>query len=166
MTFHQQHVWEGYTGSPQDTVDVEVYQAWLKPATKAQSEQQQHSDHHTHQHRHDPGHHGVGDQHGDPHANDHGIQEDHGIGGHDHSDGGNIVGGQNVDGGQHRIGEQHGDPQAVDHGDHVHEGRVVVEQNAIDLEGQDDAERRRLSEALIQAKPWRFLICFRVQVVC
>ena len=107
MTFHQQHVWEGYSGSPADTVDVEIYQAWLKPATKSQLEKQQHGAHHAHQHKHEEGHHGVG--------------------------------------------QQHGDPQAIDHGDHVHEGRTVVEQNAIDLEGQDDAERRRLSEALIQA---------------
>lgn len=102
---------------------MEVYQAWLKPATKAQLEQQQHDDHHTHPHRHEQGHHGLGDQ--------------------------------------------HGDPQAVDHGDHEHEGRVVVEQNAIDLEGQDDAERRRLSEALIQAKPKHAFLCvFVVPAVC
>lgn len=123
VTFHQQHLWQGYTGSPEDTVDVEVYQAWLKPATKAQLEQQQHDDHHTHPHRHEQGHHGLGDQ--------------------------------------------HGDPQAVDHGDHEHEGRVVVEQNAIDLEGQDDAERRRLSEALIQAKPKHAFLCvFVIPAVC
>lgn len=134
VTFHQQHVWEGYTGSPEDTVDVEIYQAWLKPATKAQLEQQQQHqqqhDHHAHQHSHDDGHHGVGDQHGDPQAVDHGHHV------HEH--------------GHPGTGEQHGDPQAVHHGDHVHEGRTVVEQNAVDLEGQDDAERRRLSEALIQ----------------
>ncbi|KAL3136313.1 hypothetical protein ABBQ38_005578 [Trebouxia sp. C0009 RCD-2024] len=106
VTFHQQHVWEGYTGSPADTVDVEIYQAWLKPATKAQLEQQQHGAHHAHQHKHEEGHHGIG--------------------------------------------HQHGDPQAINHGDHVHEGRTLVEQTAIDLEGQDDAERRQLSEALIQ----------------
>lgn len=107
MTFHQQHVWEGYTGSPADTVDVEIYQAWLKPATKSQLQEQQHGAHHAHQHKHEEGHHGIG--------------------------------------------QQHGDSQAIDHGDHVHEGRTLVEQTAIDLEGQDDAERRRLSEALIQA---------------
>ena len=108
VTFHQQHVWEGYAGSPQDTVDVEVYQAWLKPATKEQLEQQQHQhQRHAHQHSHEHEHHGHGDQ--------------------------------------------HGDPQVIDHGDHTHEGRTTVEQNAIDLEGHDDAERRRLSEALVQA---------------
>ena len=136
VTFHQQNVWEGYTGSPEDTVDVEVYQAWLKPATKAQLEQQCSScHHHAHQHTHGQGHHDMGHQHGDPQAVDHGIAGQHGEWGH------------------HGIGDQHGDPQAIDHSDHVHEGRVVVEQNAIDLEGRDDAERRRLSEALIQAKP-------------
>lgn len=107
VTFHQQHVWEGYSGSPADTVDVEIYQAWLKPATKSQLEQQRHGEHHAHHHKHDEGHSGIS--------------------------------------------HQHGDPQVIDHGDHTHEGRTVVEQNAIDLEGQDDAERRRLSEALIQA---------------
>ena len=110
VTFHQQHVWEGYTGSPQDTVDVEVYQAWLTPASKDQFDQQQHHVHHQrHSHEHEHNHHG------------------------------------------HGHGHQHGDPQAVDHGDHVHEGRTVVEQPAIDLEGEDDEERSRLSRALVQA---------------
>ena len=110
VTFYQQHVWEGYTGTPEDTIDVEVYQAWLKPASTSQLEQQnQHRhEHHAHQHSDDHGHHGQADQ--------------------------------------------HGDPQAIDHGDHTHEGRTAVEQNAIDLEGQDDAERSCLSEALVKVR--------------
>ena len=68
-------------------------------------------------------------QQGRDHAHTHANTAQHGHGGH---------------------GQQHGDPQAVDHGDHTHEGRSVVEQNAIDLEGEDDVERRRLSEALIK----------------
>ena len=148
VTFHQQHVWEGYTGKPEDTVDVEVYQAWLKPASKAQFEQQQRNDHHIHEHRHEQDHHhAVEEQHGGSQAIHHEAGGQHGHEGH-HGDEG-----QHGDEGHHAIGEQHGDPQAIDHGDHVHEGRVTVEQNAIDLEGQDDAERRRLPEALIQAKP-------------
>lgn len=139
-------------------MDVEIYQAWLKPATKTQLEHQQCTDHHTvtHQHRHEQGH-GVGDQHGDPQAISHGFGGHHGSEGVTRVGGHHVVGGRHRDGGQHGVGEQHRDPQAVDHGDHVHEGRGLVEQNAIDLEGKDDAERRRLSEALIQAKPQRFL---------
>jgi len=103
VTFHQTDVWEGYTGSNLDTLDVEVYQAWLEPATKEQLQTQQQGKHHAQTHTHQHGH-----------------------------------------------GQQHGDPQLVDHGDHTHEGRSVVEQNAIDLEGEDDVERRRLSEALVK----------------
>ena len=106
VTFHQGDVWEGYTGQPQDTVDVEVYQAWLEPATPAQLQQQQEGNHHLHPHTHEHGHHGHG--------------------------------------------KQHGDPQVIGHGDHTHESRNIVEQNAIDLEGEDDVERSRLSEALVK----------------
>ena len=105
VTFHQGHVWEGYTGSNLDTIDVEVYQAWLEPATKEQLQTQQQGKDHAHTHAHAA---------------------------------------------QHGHGQQHGDPQSIDHGDHTHEGRSVVEQNAIDLEGEDDVERRRLTEALIK----------------
>ena len=108
VTFHQGDVWEGYTGSNLDTIDVEVYQAWLEPATKEQLQTQ---------------------QQGKDHAHTHANAAQHGHGGH---------------------GQQRGDFQPVDHGDHKHEGRSVVEQNAIDLEDKDDVERRRLSEALIK----------------
>lgn len=103
VTFHQQDTWEGYTGSAADTLDVEVYQAWLEPATKQQLQSQQQSRQQTQPHTH-----------------------------------------------QHSHSKEHGDPQVIDHGDHVHEGRSAVEQNANDLEGVDDAERRRLSEALVK----------------
>lgn len=107
VTFQQGHVWEGYTGSNLDTIDVEVYQAWLEPATKEQLQTQQQGKDHAHTHTH-------------------------------------------ATAAQHGHGQQHGDPQSVDHGDHTHEGRSVVEQNAIDLEGEDDVERSRLTEALIK----------------
>ncbi|DBB01372.1 TPA: hypothetical protein ACH3X1_000040 [Trebouxia sp. C0004] len=108
VTFQQGHVWEGYTGSNLDTIDVEVYQAWLEPSTKEYIQTQRQGKDHAHTHAH---------------------TDQHGHGSH---------------------GPQHGGPQSVDHGDHTHEGRSVVEQNAIDLEGEDDVERRRLSEALIK----------------
>ncbi len=112
VTFHQGDVWEGYTGSAQDTLDVEVYQAWLEPATKQQLQGQK-----------------QGRQHSSSEAHGHDHTHQHGHHGH---------------------GKQHGDPQVIDHGDHTHEGRSVVEQDAIDLEGEDDAERRRLTEALVK----------------
>lgn len=105
-TFHQKDVWEGYTGSPADTLDVEIYQAWLEPASQQDLAHQQEHRHTLHEHAEDQSHPGHG--------------------------------------------HQHGDPQVIDHGDHTHEARSVVEQNAVDLEGQDDQERRRLSEVLIK----------------
>ena len=108
VTFHQSHVWEGYTGNGLDTVDVEIYQAWLLPATQEQLESQQQGKHnvgpcaYTHQH------------------------------------------------GQQGPGKQHDGAHGSDLKDHTHEERSVVEQNAVDKEGEDDAERRRLSEALVK----------------
>ena len=32
VRFVQIEVWPGYTGSPTDTIDVEIYQHWLEPA--------------------------------------------------------------------------------------------------------------------------------------
>jgi nitrile hydratase len=32
VRFLQSEVWQGYTGSCADTVDVEIYQHWLEPA--------------------------------------------------------------------------------------------------------------------------------------
>lgn len=84
VTFHQQDVWEGYTGSPADTLDVEVYQAWLEPASQQDLDHQQqhrhalHDHEHTHDHEHKAGHAaehshaGHGHQHGDPQVIDHG----------------------------------------------------------------------------------------------
>lgn len=110
VTFHQAALWEGYTGSSADTLDVEVYQAWLEPASQQDLD-------HQHEHRQS--------------LHEHGDKHDHG---HDHAG----------------HGHQHGEPQVIDHGDHTHEARSVVEQNAVDLEGQDDQERRRLSDALVK----------------
>lgn len=39
-----------------------------------------------------------------------------------------------------------------DHGDHVHDERMEIEQKAVDAEG-DDAERSRLTKALIKVRP-------------
>ena len=38
-----------------------------------------------------------------------------------------------------------------DHGDHVHDERMEIEQKAVDAEG-DDAERSRLTKALIKVR--------------
>ena len=48
--------------------------------------------------------------------------------------------------GHHHAHDHHHDH---DHGDHVHEARTVVEQNAVDKEG-DDSAQRRFPEAFIQ----------------
>ncbi len=39
-----------------------------------------------------------------------------------------------------------------DHGDHVHDERTEIEQKAVDAEG-DDAERSRLTKALVKVLP-------------
>ena len=39
-----------------------------------------------------------------------------------------------------------------DHGDHVHDERTEIEQKAVDAEG-DDAERSRLTKALVKVHP-------------
>ena len=39
-----------------------------------------------------------------------------------------------------------------DHGDHVHDERMEIEQKAVDAEG-DDAERSRLTKALVKVRP-------------
>ncbi len=32
VRFEQTHVWPGYTGTPGDTVDIEIFEHWLRPA--------------------------------------------------------------------------------------------------------------------------------------
>lgn len=32
VRFFQREVWPGYSGNPEDTVDIEIYQHWLEPA--------------------------------------------------------------------------------------------------------------------------------------
>lgn len=32
VQFQQSHVWIDYTGSPQDTITVDIYEHWLEPA--------------------------------------------------------------------------------------------------------------------------------------
>ncbi|KAJ9508706.1 hypothetical protein QJQ45_027975 [Haematococcus lacustris] len=79
VRFSQADVWEGYSGDPGDSLDVEVYQPWLQPATQQELSQQQsdrqqrqqevfskaaEGEHHHHHHQH-------GEQHGHNHAHDH-----------------------------------------------------------------------------------------------
>ena len=51
----------------------------------------------------------------------------------------------------HEHGHEHGHGHH-DHGDHVHEERAIVEQNAVDAEG-DAPERSRLTQAFIKVAP-------------
>ncbi|KAK9812957.1 hypothetical protein WJX72_006391 [[Myrmecia] bisecta] len=142
VRFAQRDVWEGYTGSPADSVEIEIYQPWLEPATAEDLARQRAAPpathphpataavtgaeagllQHTHSHVHPPSH-GRGHHHHDAEGAEPAADHSHS---HSHS---------------HRPGESE---EA-----HTHEARTVVEQNAVDAEG-DDAERRRLSEALVQ----------------
>jgi nitrile hydratase len=112
VRFRQADVWDLYSGSPEDTLDIEIYQAWLEAASEQDLQQQQQQSQQRREQEHD--HH-----HSHAHSHDHA---------HDHD-------------GQHGV---------IDHGDHVHEARTTVEQNAVDKEGADDAERRRFPEALVE----------------
>uniref|UniRef100_A0A7S0RZI6 nitrile hydratase n=1 Tax=Chlamydomonas leiostraca TaxID=1034604 RepID=A0A7S0RZI6_9CHLO len=133
VRFSQSDVWEGYVGPESDTIDIEIYQPWLEPATQQDLEAQRAARRARVAslraagglvHKEEAGAHG----HHGHHHHDH----DH----HDH----------------HEHEHEHG--HAHDHGDgsapHVHEARCVVEQNAVDKEGED-SERRRLAEALVRA---------------
>lgn len=126
VRFAQADVWEGYSGGDDDSVDVEIYEGWLQPATSQELDAQRaqraarqavfhaHHEHqdkkqkHDHHHEHEHEHHGL-----DHHEHEHGH-------GHSH------------DGGE----------------PHVHEARSAVEQAAVDKEGEEDAERRRIPEAI------------------
>lgn len=33
VRFRQRHVWPDYSGAPGDTVDIEIFEHWLEPAT-------------------------------------------------------------------------------------------------------------------------------------
>ena len=46
-----------------------------------------------------------------------------------------------------------------DHGDHVHDERTEIEQKAVDNEG-DDAERSRLTKALVKVRHFLSLSAF------
>ena len=37
VRFNQHDVWSNYTGSPKDTVDIEIFEHWLEPVTKEQA---------------------------------------------------------------------------------------------------------------------------------
>eukprot|EP00891_Asterochloris_glomerata_P009983 jgi/Astpho2/9983/Aster-06795 len=131
VRFHQQALWEGYTGFAKDTADVEIYQPWLEPASQEQLQSQledaQRRSSLITQQRQDPAH-----EHSHSHSQGHGQPQQH-----EHSH-------------EHAHGHEHGHEHSHEHGhDHVHEGRSVVEQNAVDAEG-DDQERRRLTDALVK----------------
>lgn len=91
-----------YPGDASDTLDVEIYQPWLEPATKEQLEQQQAAARsarqtYLHQEGHETSAGGHSHGHGADHVHEHG-------GGHHHQHGSGVI----------------------DHGDHVHEERTQV----------------------------------------
>ncbi|GBF90736.1 nitrile hydratase subunit alpha [Raphidocelis subcapitata] len=159
VRFAQCHVWEGYGGGANDTVDIEIYQPWLEPASEEDLERQARagaaargvlrggpgSDCTRHAHAHTHGH---GHSHDDGHGHSHDHEHSH-IGGaaaaqhgHSHSQSHDHA---------HSHGHSHGPGGAVHSHDggepHVHEAREQVEQAAVDREG-DDSARSRLPEAL------------------
>ena len=121
VRFNQKHIWDHYEGGDDDTIDVEIYQHWLIPASQpystAKEEQDEDCHEHTFDHQHNDHHH---DHHHDHQHNDH--HHDH-I--HDH---------------------QHNDH----HHDHIHEARAHIEQTAIDREGIP-LPAQHLAESLVSA---------------
>ncbi|CAF4255270.1 unnamed protein product [Adineta steineri] len=70
VRFNQEHIWDNYEGGVDDTIDVEIYQHWLKPASDTYSSEKEHDHedhrHHHHHHKHDS------DHHHEDHDHDHG----------------------------------------------------------------------------------------------
>jgi len=68
VRFNQKDIWDHYEGGADDTIDVEIYQHWLTPASESYSSTKedenehdaghQHGDHHHHHHDHDHIHEG------------------------------------------------------------------------------------------------------------
>lgn len=157
VRFFQQDIWEGYRGSSSDTVEVEIYQAWLQAASAADLEAQRLQSASLHQGlvtgvlEHKPGGSGVGTTLP--------SQQDQAVGEtsqgpskrHKAEDSAHAHDDHSHDHDAHHAHDHdhpHGD-HVHDHGDHVHEGSTAVETKAVELEG-DDSARRRLPEALIR----------------
>ncbi|MEW5302846.1 MAG: hypothetical protein WDW36_005589 [Sanguina aurantia] len=160
VRFLQRHLWEGYTGCPEDSVEVEVFEPWLQPATAEDLQQQEqqftatasvlgkhacdastsaapdeqgpHKKHHSHSHSHGHGHVGAALSSG-AHPHEQGPRSQ------GHAGAGHAQSGQE---------QGHGHGHGEGPHDHVHEGRMLVEANAVDKEGRD-SEERQLADALV-----------------
>jgi nitrile hydratase len=65
VRFNQKSIWDQYEGGADDSIDVEIYQHWLMPASTQEGEDHhehdvghQHKDHHHHHHHYDDHDHG------------------------------------------------------------------------------------------------------------
>jgi len=63
VRFSQKEVWPSYPGSHHDTIDIEITQNWLQPATELQPETTHTNLPHTQQHSHASHHHHDSDDH-------------------------------------------------------------------------------------------------------
>jgi hypothetical protein len=63
VRFNQKSIWDQYEGGADDSIDVEIYQHWIMPASTQEGE-----DHHEH---------GVGHQHKEHHHHHHDDDDDH-----------------------------------------------------------------------------------------
>ncbi|GAX77508.1 hypothetical protein CEUSTIGMA_g4952.t1 [Chlamydomonas eustigma] len=175
VRFYQLDVWEGYSGHSQDTIDVEIYQPWLLPASEEELTTQRLRSAEIHEGLHEGG--SVAhlprplttkvimmnassvmllagtststEHNGDDRAR---CQPSHHSGVDTHE----LLkpGGRKRTGNHGQVGDSHADhgheqvgDSHADHGDHVHEGREKVEFAATEKEG-DDSDRRRLAEAV------------------
>eukprot|EP00798_Chlamydomonas_sp_ICE-L_P030467 gene30467-35478_t len=163
VRFHQRDLWEHYDGADGDTVDVDIFQPWLEPATQLELAEQQLA--WRGQSRPEKRHKG-GDE-GPSHQSL--IEED----GHEslHAHKHNVAESGNVEDGNTHEGEEHGHKHrthvhegaghghthdAAGHGHthegaghgHTHDARSEVEQVAVDREG-DVSDQSRFCEALL-----------------
>jgi nitrile hydratase len=165
VRFFQKDIWPDYHGNEGDTVDVEVFQNWLKRSTEEEFikqkerrnqfslksntvvhdpsnktlhviEEKKENPHHEHEHEHDHHHH--------THEHEHEHEHHH----HDHD---------------HKH-EHHDHKHDEDHG-HSHEERAIVEQVAVDKEaysiGQQFAEvftKVVLAKNLVSGEELRMVI--------
>ena len=170
VAFPQQDVWELYQGSPNDTVEVEIYQPWLEAATEqdltrqhqraealrqqlvAEGDGSRHHHHHHHYHHHGHNHHEHSQAEGTAAATDAMAAAPSSAAGGTAASAAPAAPADDNDHHHHHHHQQQqgqGQPSGViDHGNHVHEAREQVEAAAVEKEG-DTGGRERLGLGLL-----------------
>ncbi|CAF0857575.1 unnamed protein product [Didymodactylos carnosus] len=133
VRFNQKDIWNHYQGNVDDTIDVEIYQHWLMPASQPSSSTEEDEDEDHHHHHSDQEHKHHDHKHEHTH-HDHKHEHTH----HDHKH-------------EHTHHDHKHEHTHHDHDhDHVHEARAVIEQTAVNREGTP-LPVQHLAESLVSA---------------